>query len=113
MGLCALGIFVPVFGAAPTFVLSLLFSAIGGLIPATLLSSAPLLAPTAAPAPMVVGLMMQGSNLGQVVGPGTVGTAVQRHGWEAAAVAVVLGALLAAAAAMGLPRRFESDAPIR
>ena len=63
-------------------------SAVGGLIPATLLGSArcwrrPALAAAS------VGLVMQGSNLGQVIGPVTVGAVIDRHGWPSAAWVVV------------------------
>ncbi len=108
MGLAALGIFLPVFGDVPTFALCLLFSAIGGLIPATLLSSASVVAPTAGLVPVVVGLLMQGSNLGQVVGPITVGAAIEAWGWTAAAAVVALSALAAMLLARGM--RFPRDA---
>jgi len=71
----------------PTFILCLLFSGIGGLIPATLLS--------AASGPVAVGLVMQGSNLGQVVGPAAVGGAISLFGWPAAAGIVVASAAVA------------------
>lgn len=110
MGLAALGIFLPMFGDVPTFLLCLLFSAVGGLIPATLLSSAPVVAPTAALVPVVVGLLMQGSNLGQVVGPVTVGAAIEVWGWHAAAAVVALSALAAMLLARGM--RFPRDAAL-
>ena len=71
------------------FLLCVAFSAVGGLIPATLLGSAPLLAPRPALAAASVGLVMQGSNLGQVIGPVTVGAVIDRHGWPSAAWVVV------------------------
>lgn len=108
MGLAALGIFLPLFGDVPTFLLCLLFSAVGGLIPATLLSSAPVVAPAAALVPVVVGLLMQGSNLGQVVGPITVGAAIEAWGWHAAAAIVALSALAAMLLARGM--RFGREA---
>ncbi|MEF9603465.1 MFS transporter, partial [Paracoccus sp. PXZ] len=73
MGVAGLGIFLPVLPDVPTFGLCVLFSAIGGLIPAVLLSSAPLAAPTAGLVPIVLGLMVQGNNLGQIAGPVAVG----------------------------------------
>jgi MFS family permease len=103
MGLSAIGIFLPLLPATPAFLLCLLFSGIGGLIPATLISSAPIAAP-AALTPVVIGLIMQGSNLGQVVGPAAVGGAIAAFGWSAAAIAVLVAALLAIAAAQALRR---------
>jgi predicted MFS family arabinose efflux permease len=99
MGLSALGIFLPAFGSTPTFLLCMLFAAVGGLIPATLISGAPLLAPSAALTPIVTGLLMQGSNLGQVAGPVAIGSAVQAYGWLAAVAIVVSLAFIAAIAA--------------
>lgn len=106
MGASAVGIFLPVFDDAPTFLLCLLFSAVGGLISATLLSSAPIVAPSDRLAPMVVGLLMQGSNLGQVVGPVAVGGVIDGYGWSAAAGVVVIAALFAAFTALALHRSF-------
>ncbi|WP_207478411.1 MFS transporter [Arenibaculum pallidiluteum] len=110
MGLCALGIFLPLLGTGPVFLLCLLFSAIGGLIPATLLSSAPLLAPSGHLVAMVVGLMMQGSNLGQLVGPVAVGGVIGAYGWPAAAGAVGVAAALAIVAALALGAAFRRRA---
>jgi len=92
MGLPGIGIFLGLFPAMPTFLLCLLFSAIGGLIPATLLASAPLLAPHASLVPIAVGLIMQGSNLGQLVGPVAVGSATAAYGWSAAGAVVLISA---------------------
>ncbi len=102
MGLAGIGIFLEVFGNTPTFLLCILFSAVGGLIPATLISSAPLLAPSAALAPVVIGLVMQGSNLGQVIGPVAVGGAIGIYGWAAAAGIVLIAALMAIVAALAI-----------
>ncbi len=102
MAASAAGIFTPWLGGAAAFALCLLFSAAGGMIPATLIASAPLVAPSAALAPLVMGLLIQGSNLGQLLGPVVVGEAVEALGWPAAAAVVGLAALLAIAAALAL-----------
>lgn len=101
MGVVALLIFRSVLPAMPTFLLCVLFSAVGGLIPATLLGTAPLVAPRPALTAASVGLVMQGSNLGQVIGPVTVGGVIDRYGWGAASTIVLaagLGGVLIAAA---------------
>jgi predicted MFS family arabinose efflux permease len=100
MGLAAPGIYLQWFGALPTLLLCILFSAVGGVVPATLISSAPLLAREAALVPVLLGLLMQGSALGQVLGPVLVGGAIQAHGWASAAWIVLLSALVAAGAAL-------------
>ncbi|WP_315831774.1 CynX/NimT family MFS transporter [Bradyrhizobium prioriisuperbiae] len=88
MTLAGLGIFVPVFANTPTFLLCVLFSAIGGLLPATLLATAPVVAPADRLTPVVLGLVMQGSNLGQVIGPIAIGRTIDAFGWPAAAAIV-------------------------
>lgn len=93
MALCALGIFLPVLGPGAAFVLCLVFSAVGGLVPASLLSAVARVTSTPAQAALAVGLLMQGSNLGQALGPVLVGSAVDSHGWPAAAACVVAAAL--------------------
>ncbi len=105
MALCALGIFVPVLPPWAAFALCLVFSAMGGLVPSSLLSSVPQVTTTPAHAALAVGLLMQGSNLGQALGPLLVGNAVDRHGWPAAAVCVVVAAL-----AMGGAVRWRAGA---
>jgi predicted MFS family arabinose efflux permease len=102
MGVSALGVFVPVFGGWGAFWLCLVFAASGGLIPATLLSSAPAAVSSPAAVPVMMGLLMMGSNLGQVVGPIAVGTTVSTWGWSAAGVMVLASAILAGFAAWRL-----------
>lgn len=102
MGLCGIGIFLGLLPDTLTFLLCVLFAAAGGLIPATLLASAPLAAPATRLMPVVVGLMMQGSNLGQVVGPVAIGGVIEALGWPSAAGLVGAAALLAMLTALGL-----------
>lgn len=102
MGVVALLIFQSVLPAMPTFLLCVLFSAVGGLIPATLLGSAPLVAPRPALTAASVGLVMQGSNLGQVIGPVTVGGVIDRYGWGAASYVVLAAAVGGLVIAAGL-----------
>ncbi|RJL16457.1 CynX/NimT family MFS transporter [Paracoccus siganidrum] len=109
MGLAALGIFLPLLPEVPTFLLCVLFSAVGGLVPAVLLASAPLAAPGAGLVPIVLGLIVQGNNLGQIVGPVAVGGVIQAGGWAWAALIVAVAALLAAAIAAVLGRILKDD----
>ncbi|WP_456670234.1 MFS transporter [Bradyrhizobium sp. USDA 3240] len=107
MGASAVGIFLPVLGGAGGFMLCLLcllFSATGGLIPATLLATAPAAARSAAMVPVMMGLLMTGSNFGQVTAPIAVGAVVSAWGWSAACVMVVAAAILAGLAAWLLAR---------
>lgn len=95
MGLSGVAIFVAPLPASVIFLLCVIFSGVGGLLPATAMTTAPLLAPEPRLTPMSLGLIVQGSNLGQVVGPVTVGAAVDAAGWPAAAWPVAIAALLA------------------
>lgn len=102
MGLSSIGIFLPLLPEVAVFALCMLFSAAGGLIPATLLATAPLLSPQARLTPFAVGLCMQGSNFGQVVGPVAVGSVIQTFGWSSVAAIVVIAAAAGIVMALSL-----------
>ncbi|MDR6887764.1 MULTISPECIES: MFS transporter [Variovorax] len=104
MGLSAIGIFLPVLGAVPAFLLCLVFSGAGGLLPATLIGTSPIVAPSARLVPISMGLLMLGSNLGQMIGPLIVGGAVDLLGWPAAAVIVAVAGAMGVLLALGLRR---------
>jgi MFS family permease len=53
---------------------------------------------------MSMGLLMLGSNLGQMIGPVIVGGAVDSMGWPAAAVIVALAGAMGVLLALGLRR---------
>lgn len=93
MGAAGMWIFLSQSGDTLTFALCVLFSAVGGLIPATLISTVPMLSPRPALAPMAMGLLMQGSNLGQLVGPVAVGAAIDAYGWTSGAAFIAAGAV--------------------
>nr|WP_272890585.1 MFS transporter [Stutzerimonas stutzeri] len=120
MGLSGLGIFLGLFDASITFLLCLLFSTVGGLIPATLLASAPMAAREATLVPIAVGLIMQGSSLGQLLGPVVVGGVTEAFGWSAAGVVVLIAAIAAWVSALflraaldrGASARRAADAPV-
>jgi len=107
MGACALGIFLPGTDPRLSFALCLVFSAAGGMVPASLLSSVAQVSATPAHATLATGLLMQGSNLGQALGPLLVGSTVDRHGWPAAAAWVTSAALVMAWSAQWRARNPE------
>ena len=111
MGLTSLGIFLSLLPDTGTFMLCVVFSAVGGLIPAALLSAAPLVAPTATLVPVVLGLIIQGNNLGQIIGPIAVGNAIQAFGWSSAAVLVAAAALVAVAVTLTFGRNSQPARP--
>jgi hypothetical protein len=55
--------------------------ALTGFIPASLFAAAPRVAPSAALLAVTIGFVMNGSNLGQLVGPAALASFVQRFGW--------------------------------
>lgn len=113
MGGAGVGIFEPALADEAVLALCLLFSTVAGLVPATLLASAPIAAPVAAQAPVVIGLIVQGNNLGQILGPTAVGNVIDAHGWGAAAYVVAGASLCAAAVALMFGRRLHSHATAR
>ncbi|MFX7870804.1 hypothetical protein ABTK02_22760, partial [Acinetobacter baumannii] len=78
-------IFLPTTPPLLVFLLFVTFSAVGGLLPPTVLGAASEVSPSPALAPIALGLIIQGNNLGQVLGPVVVGSTVAAFGWPAAA----------------------------
>jgi MFS family permease len=97
MGLSGIAIFAATIPPSVIFLLCLLFSGVAGLLPATILATAPRVAPVPLLAPVSMGLVVQGSNLGQIIGPVSVGGVVGVGGWPAAAILVAGVGLLASA----------------
>ncbi|HEX7387383.1 MAG TPA: MFS transporter [Castellaniella sp.] len=101
MVVCAYAAFGAPLPAAGQFTAVLLFSLVGGLVPATLFVLALTLAPTAQTASTTVGWMQQCSSMGQFVGPPLVAWVVNLAGgnwqwtWVATGVFSLAGILLA------------------
>lgn len=110
MGACGVGIFSDALPDPARYGLCLVFMAVGGLLPASVLTAAPVVAPTPGQVGTTNGLLIQGSNLGQVVGPPLVAAVVAAAGaWQAAVQVLVLGAVAGVGCAI-LVRRVESRA---
>jgi len=106
MGLCGLGIFLGALPLAQTYALYLLFSGFGGIIPAAVLGAAPAAAPAPRLVPATNGLLVQGSNLGQVVGPPAVGALAAATGdWHSSPLVVTTAAALTLTLSLALRRR--------
>jgi MFS family permease len=94
MGVSSLGIYSSAIPFALRFGACLVFSCIGGILPASALSSAPLHAPAPHMVGTTNGLIMQGSQLGQTVGPPALALIVSGPiGWQAAPRLLVLTAV--------------------
>jgi len=100
----ACGIFLPATPAPLAYALCLVFSAVGGLLPGCVLGGAPPYAPDPRLVPVTLGLIMQGSNIGQVTGPALVGAAVAGWGWAAAAPLLAGITLMGAVLTLALRR---------
>jgi MFS transporter, DHA1 family, inner membrane transport protein len=102
MGLSAWGIFTPSLGNETRYALCLVFSFAGGFIPASLFAGVPNHAPSPGHMGAATGMLMQGSNLGQFVGPPFVAAAVAAAGgsWTGALAPLIGGAVLTMAAGL-------------
>lgn len=98
------GIFAPSMPGGMAYGLCLIFSAVGGLLPGCVLGGAAVFAPERRLVPVTLGLLMQGSNLGQLMGPVAVGAAVVAVGWEGARLVLVPASLVGIGLALALRR---------
>jgi cyanate permease len=105
MGICGIGIFSLGLPLWPSYALALLFATGGGMLPATVLGAVPALVPAPRLVPAANGLLVQGSNLGQVIGPPAVGAlAAATGGWQEVPLVLGAAALAAIGAALVLRR---------
>lgn len=114
MGLCGWGIFTDGLADLLRFALCLVFSFVAGVIPASLFAGTPVHAASPGHMAAANGLLMQGSNFGQFIGPPLVAAAVAAVGgvWTGAALPLVAGAILTLAAGL-MAGRAEARLPAR
>ena len=98
MSLCAAGIFVSGVPDLMRLVLAGVYSAVIGVVPGALFTAIPIHAPRRELAGASTGLLMQGSNIGGLLGPPITGALVAAGGWPSAAW-LTSGALIVAAGA--------------
>lgn len=90
---------------------AIFLSFIAGLVPASLFATTQVVAPSASLVGATTGLMMQGSQLGQLVGPVAMAWVVTNTGsWDFAPVTLVIAAIVGSALMFGL-RRIEARTP--
>lgn len=100
-------IFLDVLPVSARYAMAFVFSGVGGLLPATVFGAVPLVAASGKTIGRVNGLVIQGSNIGQLAGAPAVALVVtQFGGWPAASWLLLPMALLGIVAALGL-RRLE------
>ena len=99
MAFCAAGIFVDGVPDLLRLVLAGLYSAVIGVVPGALFTAIPVHAPRPELAGASTGLLMQGSNIGGLLGPPIVAALVASGGWPNAAwlTSVALGIVIASA----------------
>jgi len=112
MAACGAGLFSTVLPESARFALVLLFSAAGGIIPAAIFASMPAQAPSPRHLAAANGMLMQGSNIGQFMGPPLIAAAVTAAGgaWTGAIVPMLAAAGVCALAA-GLSGRPATRRP--
>jgi cyanate permease len=94
MGLCDIGIYEPSLPFWPRYALCVALSFVGGIIPAALFAGSSVLASSKRLVSTTNGLIMQGSNLGQAVGPPSVAALAATLGtWRWSPVILVSCAL--------------------
>jgi MFS transporter, DHA1 family, inner membrane transport protein len=81
MALCGFGIFSESVSGPVVYALCVLFSAVGGLIPVALIDGAPRHAPRPDLVGATVGFLMQGNNVGLLLGPAVAGGLAAALGW--------------------------------
>lgn len=84
---------------------SIAFGAVAGLIPAALFAEAPARTPRPGMQGLVIGLMMQGGNVGMSLGAPLAGVTAAAFGWPWVTAVVAVLAATAIAAVGALPRR--------
>ncbi len=113
MGVCALGIYSSALSLPARYLLVLLFSTIGGMLPATVLGWAPAMAPEPRLVPTSNGLLVQGSHLGQMIGPPALAAmAVASGSWAWSPSLLVVSAACGVGLALSL-RHLERSHALR
>jgi MFS family permease len=105
---CGLGIFSDAVPDWLRYVLCIVFSGLAGMLPATVMSGAPAFTPSPRQIGAANGLLVQGSNLGQLSGPPAVAaTVAMAGGWQAGSWIFVACGLMILVLAAAL-RRLEA-----
>jgi DHA1 family inner membrane transport protein len=99
MAFCAAGIFIDGVPDLWRLVLAGIYSAVIGLVPGALFTGLPVHSPRPELVGASTGLLMQGSNIGGLIGPPITGALVATGGWPAAAwlTSTALGVVVASA----------------
>jgi MFS family permease len=111
MVIMTLGMFSFGLSLAAVYLCAFLFSCVGGIVPASVLSAAPIHAPNEHLIPATNGLLVQGSNLGIVLGPPLVSGLAATLGWRWVPAMTLLAALIATVLAAKVSNKSHASAP--
>ena len=111
MVIMSLGMFSFGLSLAPVYLCAFLFSCVGGIVPASVISAAPIHAPSEQLIPATNGLLVQGSNLGIVLGPPLVSSVAAGLGWRWVPATTLLAALIATLLAAKVGSESQASAP--
>jgi predicted MFS family arabinose efflux permease len=109
-GVAPLGIFA---GTLPVVLVAILAStslAVSGLVPASIFAATPRVAPNAHLMGMTFGLIIQASNLGQLLGPAALAAWIERFGWSRAPILFAAVGLTGTITAVVLRRMLHQSA---
>ena len=106
-GVCVLLVFDAGLSPLPLALCAALALTIGGAAPGTIMVALPRLAPRPELVTPLVGLVQQGSNMGQFAGPLATGFIVAHWGWSAVPLALVPMALIGLAMSVAIARRLQ------
>lgn len=84
MGISGFAIFAPGIPVIAIAIAAAATLAITGFIPASIFAAAPRIASSAPLLAITIGLIVNGSNIGQLIGPAALAAFVQRFGWDKA-----------------------------
>jgi len=105
MGLAALALYALDLGPAARIALCFVFTTVGGLLPTSVLAATADYAPRRDLVATTNGLVMQGSNLGQMIGPPSVALLVGAYGgWHAAPIYITTAAAVGVGFALVIRR---------
>jgi MFS family permease len=107
MGVASFGIFAEALPVTAVAALTGASLAVTGLIPASIFIATPALAPQGPALALTFGLIMQASNLGQVLGPAALGLWAHNFGWASAPALFAAVAALGIATALRLRRQLQ------
>jgi MFS transporter, DHA1 family, inner membrane transport protein len=113
MALCGFGILGGGVSGPLAYAACIAFSAVGGLIPVALLDGASRHAPRPELVGATVGVVMQGNNIGLVVGPAAAGAVAAVRGWAAVPLLIAALAVTAGLLAYLLSARPAEAAPCK